>query len=69
MDPKDWDGDIWGDSESNIIEVEALEQKDVRPLIKPERQEGPQGRNPRITVHTTPWMRPNLVTYKLSSHR
>ncbi|KAK4816905.1 hypothetical protein QYF61_024915 [Mycteria americana] len=37
-DPKDWDGDIWGDSdEASVDETEELEEKDLRPLIKMER--------------------------------
>ncbi|KAM9591186.1 uncharacterized protein ACIBXB_006082 [Morphnus guianensis] len=61
MDPEDWDGDIWGDSDENSSEeVEELEEREVRPLIKTERHTGPHGGSPRTTIRTTPWSGPKL---------
>ncbi|KAM9591229.1 uncharacterized protein ACIBXB_006102 [Morphnus guianensis] len=60
-DPEDWDGDIWGDSDENSSEeVEELEERDVRPLIKTERHMGPHGGSPQTTIRTTPWSGPEL---------
>uniref|UniRef100_A0A8C6YPD6 Uncharacterized protein n=1 Tax=Nothoprocta perdicaria TaxID=30464 RepID=A0A8C6YPD6_NOTPE len=53
-EPEDWDGDIWGDPDKEI-EEESSHLVAVRPLIKTETSEGPQGRNPRTTVWTTPF--------------
>lgn len=63
-------GYLGNSDESSSEEWKELEERNVQPLIKTERQVGLQDSNTQTTVHMTPWLGPELSELKTKfSHK